>query len=187
MATKRAARANKNDAITLLTADHKKVRGLFKAFSKLQKQDGGDDEKAQLVRQACMELTVHAQLEEEIFYPAMREATDEEDLMDEAEVEHAGAKDLIAQLQSMQPGQDLYEAKFTVLGEYVNHHVEEEEGEMFRKAKRAKLDTAALGEQMMQRKSELQSQMGLSEGGTNAPAAGRATRSVKKTTATRAR
>jgi len=98
---------------------------------------------------------VHAQIEEEIFYPAVREAEVDEDLLDEAEVEHASAKDLIGQIQSMQPDDDLYDAKVTVLGEYINHHVEEEEGEMFRKARRAKVDMVNLGEQLMQRKEQL--------------------------------
>jgi hypothetical protein len=163
---KRTARSSKQDAIAMLTADHKKVKSIFKKFEKLKKQDSGDAEKAELVQEACMALTVHAQLEEEIFYPAVREGTEEDDLMDEAQVEHMSAKAFIAELQSMQPGDELYEAKFTVLGEYVNHHVEEEEGELFHKAKRAKIDTAALGEQMMQRKQALLAEHGVAEEST---------------------
>ena len=88
------------------------------------------------------------------------EADVDEDLLDEAEVEHASAKDLIGQIQSMQPDDDLYDAKVTVLGEYINHHVEEEEGQMFPKARRAKVDLAGLAEQLKQRKQELMSQSG---------------------------
>ena len=119
------------------------------------KDDGSGEEKAAIVQQICMELTVHAELEEEFFYPAVREQIGDDDLMDEAEVEHAGAKDLIAQLESMEPDDDLYDAKVTVLGEQIDHHVKEEEGEMFPKVKKAKVDTSALGAEMASRKEEL--------------------------------
>lgn len=147
----RAARAP--NAITMLTEDHAKVRKLFKEFEK-SKDDGDEQAKAQLVQEICSELTLHTQLEEEFFYPACREALEEEDLLDEAEVEHAGAKDLIEQIRDMQPGDDLYDAKVTVLGEYVEHHIKEEEKEMFPKVRKAKLDLEALAEQMSERKNE---------------------------------
>ena len=143
------------DAITLLTDDHKKVKKLFKDFEKLKEDDGTAKEKAALVKEICTELSVHAKVEEEIFYPAVREAIEDEDLMDEADVEHAGAKDLIAQLQSMKPGDDHYDAKVTVLGEYIDHHVKEEQEDMFVKAKKAEVDTVELGEQIAARKEEL--------------------------------
>jgi len=143
------------DAITLLTDDHKKVKKLFKDFEKLKEDDGNAKDKAALVKEICTELSVHAKVEEEIFYPAVREAIDDEDLMDEADVEHAGAKDLIAQLQSMKPGDDHYDAKVTVLGEYIDHHVKEEQEDMFVQAKRAKVDMVELGEQIAQRKEKL--------------------------------
>ena len=148
------------DAIASLMADHKRVKALFKEFEEM-KEDGDDEDKADLVRQICGELTVHATIEEEIFYPALREKIDEDDLMDEALVEHAGAKDLIAQLEGMKPGDELYDAKVTVLGEQIEHHVKEEEGEMFVQAKKAKLDTASLGEEMEQRRVELTAELGL--------------------------
>jgi hemerythrin superfamily protein len=103
-----------------------------------------------------MELSVHAKVEEEIFYPAVRKAIDEDDLMDEADIEHAGAKSLIAQVEAMKPGDDHYDAKVTVLGEYIDHHVKEEQNEMFPKVKKAKVDTVQLGERISKRKQELQ-------------------------------
>ena len=161
-ARKSAAPAKKStraraDATTLLAKDHKDVKALFKRYEKLSKAEAEGSERQELAEQICQMLTVHAQIEEEIFYPAVREAEVDEDLLDEAEVEHASAKDLIAQIQSMSPEDDLYDAKVTVLGEYINHHVEEEEGQMFPKARRAKVDLEGLGEQIKQRKQALQS------------------------------
>jgi hemerythrin superfamily protein len=156
-------RNNETDAFALLTADHRTVKGLFKEFEKLSKQEDVDEEKAQLVRQICNELTVHAQVEEEIFYPAVREAIDDEDLMDEADIEHASAKDLIAQLEGMQPGDDHYDARVTVLGEYVDHHVKEEEGEMFSKARKADVDAEDLGVLITERKEELKAELGIEQ------------------------
>ncbi|MBV8147394.1 MAG: hemerythrin domain-containing protein [Gammaproteobacteria bacterium] len=158
---RRAAAADRDmDAIAALTADHRKVRELFKQFKKLKSAEGAGREKAALVKQICTELTIHAAIEEEIFYPAVRVQIDDDDLMDEALVEHAGAKDLIAQLEGMDPGDDLYDAKVTVLGEQIDHHVEEEEGEIFPKAKKAKVDTEKLGAQLFARKAELKSELG---------------------------
>ena len=150
------------DAIALLTEDHKKVQKLFKEFKKI-KEANSDNDKQDLVKEICNELTIHAQLEEEIFYPAARETIDEQDLLDEAEVEHASAKELIAQLQSMEADDELYDATVTVLGEYVTHHIQEEQEEIFPKLKKAKLDTQALGAEIMQRKLELRAEMGIAE------------------------
>lgn len=158
----KAKTGNETDAIALLTSDHAEVKKMFKAFEKL-KQNGSDEDKQALVREICAALSVHAQVEEEIFYPAVRDAIDDSDLMDEAEVEHAGAKDLIAQLEASSPGDDLYDAKVTVLGEQVDHHVKEEEGEMFPKVRKAKLDLAELGNQMLARKGELEAEAELAE------------------------
>jgi hemerythrin superfamily protein len=149
------------DAIALLMADHKKVKKLFSDFDKL-KEEGSDEDKAAIVDQICSELKIHTELEEEIFYPAVRKAIDDSDLMDEALVEHAGAKDLIAQLEDASPEDDLYDAKVTVLGEQIDHHVKEEEGDMFPKAKKAKVDTEALGATMLKRKMALMEKMGMS-------------------------
>ena len=147
--------AKSPDAIQLLTAEHKEVDMLFKEYEKLAEKDGSDEEKETLARQICLMLTVHATTEEEIFYPAAREALDDEDLLDEAEVEHASAKDLIAQIESGSPSDPLYDAKVKVLGEYIRHHVKEEEGELFPKVKKAKVDLAELGMAIAARKEEL--------------------------------
>ncbi len=140
------------DAIALLRADHTKVQDLFSQFEKTR----SDDRKRSLAEQICMELTVHTTIEEEIFYPAVREALDEEDLLDEATVEHASAKELIAQIQGGSPKDDMWDAKVTVLGEYVKHHVKEEQNEMFPKVRKSKLDLRVLGDQLRARKQELQ-------------------------------
>jgi hemerythrin superfamily protein len=150
------ARPRRPDAVTLLKADHAEVKKLFKAYQKLVNKDADAGERQATAEQICMLLTVHAQIEEEIFYPAAREVLgDEVDLVDEADVEHASAKDLIAQIQSGQPDDDHYDARVKVLGEYIEHHVQEEEGEMFPKVKDAGLDTKAVGQQLAERKEEL--------------------------------
>ena len=151
------------DAFELLKADHQKVKGLFKQFKQLKQDEGSGAEKTELVKEICEELKIHTQIEEELFYPAVREAISGDeleegaDLMDEALVEHSGAKDLIAQLEEMDVDDELYDAKVTVLSEQIEHHVKEEEGEMFPKAKRAKVDKQSLGAQMAARKLELKS------------------------------
>jgi hemerythrin superfamily protein len=150
------------DAIKLLIADHRMVNDLFDEFEKMKDKGDEDDEAKQLlVETACAALTIHAQIEEEIFYPAARDAIDDMDLLDEAEVEHASAKQLISELSAMQPGDDLYDAKFTVLGEYVKHHVQEEEKELFAKVKKSDLDLDELGEELMQRKLALHEELGV--------------------------
>jgi hemerythrin superfamily protein len=139
------------DAIALLEADHRQVDGYFDAYKSAK--DAG--EKKLLASKICAALRVHAQIEEEIFYPAARKATKESDLLDEATVEHAGAKVLIAEIEAMQPGMPLYDAKVTVLGEQIQHHVKEEEGELFPKVREKGLDLDALGSQLAERKAEL--------------------------------
>jgi len=164
------------DAFELLKADHQKVKGLFRQFKQLKQDEGSGAEKTELVKEICEELKLHTQLEEELFYPAVREAVSGDeleegaDLMDEALVEHAAAKDLIAQLEEMDPDDELYDAKVTVLSEQIDHHVTEEEGEMFPKAKRAHLDKQSLGAQMAARKLELKSTTG-SKASTSSPKA----------------
>lgn len=146
--------SSSQDAIGMLKKDHQEVLEMFKKFEKMA--EGGDDgDKAELVSQICNALKMHAQLEEEIFYPAVRAAIDEELLMDEALVEHDNAKHAISQLEQMQPGDDRYDAMVCVLGEEIRHHVKEEQDEIFPAAKKAKVDMAALGEEMQSRKKEL--------------------------------
>lgn len=161
--TTRKRESNSADAIALLTADHKAVKALFKQFEALTEQEDVGDQKVELVKRICDELTIHAQTEEEIFYPAVRAAIDDDALMDEADIEHASAKDLIAQLEGMEPGDDHYDARVTVLGEYIEHHVKEEEGEIFDKARKADVDIKELGEQIAARKDELKSELGIGD------------------------
>ena len=161
-AKKNAKVSKEQDAIAMLTADHKRVKKLFSDFDQL-KEEGSDEDKAAIVEEICNELKIHTAVEEEIFYPAVREAIEDSDLMDEALVEHAGAKDLIAQLEEASPEDDLYDAKVTVMGEQIDHHVKEEEGDMFPKARKAKVDTQALGAAMAKRKVELKTELGLDD------------------------
>lgn len=149
----RMVKSDAMDAIDLLIDDHDKALKLFEEFDQLAEDDF--DRKEALVDQACLDLTIHAQIEEEIFYPAVRAIAQIDSLVDEAEVEHAGAKDLIAQLEQMEPGEDLYDARFKVLGENIAHHVQEEQDEMFPAVRKSKLDLKSLGTRMAARKLEL--------------------------------
>lgn len=144
------------DAIALLKGDHEAVSQLFAEYEKTRSVPN----KKALVAEICAALTVHAQIEEEIFYPAVKAALKDKLLVPEATVEHAGLKDLIAQLEGVEPGGEMYDAKVKVLSEYVKHHVKEEQTEMFPKAKASSLDMAELGAQMAARKGELMSQPG---------------------------
>lgn len=139
------------DATTLLRADHKAVALLFEQYENAR----SSSKKKALVAQICAELTVHAQIEEEIFYPQVKAALNDTELVPEAVVEHATLKDLIEQLEDGEPDNEIYDAKVKVLSEYVKHHVREEQNEIFPKVKESKLDLYALGEQLMQRKEEL--------------------------------
>jgi len=151
----------KDDAIELLKQDHREVEGLFKEFEKLE--EDGEEAVEQVIATACTELEIHDKLETEIFYPAVREAADEEveDLLNEAEVEHKGVRDLIQTIKGMDPADEKRNAHFTVLMEYVKHHVKEEEKEMFPKIKKLDLDLVQVGTQMKERKAELMAEMGV--------------------------
>ncbi len=147
------AETKQQDAIALLKADHRTVEELFEKFEKAS----SDGSKEKIALQICLELTVHAQIEEEIFYPAC-EGKVEEDLIKEAYVEHDGAKVLIAEIEAGGPDDEYYDAKVKVLSEQIEHHVEEEEKRMeglFSQARKAGLDMDALGEQLAARKEEL--------------------------------
>jgi len=133
-------------ALRLLKEDHARVRSMFDKFEKTE----SGREKQVLAQTICHEIKVHAQLEEEIFYPAVRQAIEDEDIMNEADVEHASAKQLIAQIETADPTEEHFDALVTVLGEYIKHHVKEEESEMFKQIKRSDLDLEALGETMQE-------------------------------------
>jgi hemerythrin superfamily protein len=160
-ATDKSGAAEK-DATRLLMADHREVEALFAQYEELAGQEGGDDdEKMLLAAQICVALTVHTQLEEEVFYPEARRLLKDQDIVDEAFVEHASAKSLIAQIMDMTADEPLYDAKVKVLGEYVRHHVEEEENELFPKVRRTPMDLQALGERLALRKKELMADTGI--------------------------
>lgn len=144
------------DALQMLADDHRSVEALFEKFENAR----GAAAQQKIVRQICEELTIHALIEEQVFYPAVREAV-EDDMMDEAQVEHDSAKALIASLQKSEPSDPFYEAKVSVLKEQVEHHVYEEErqrGSIFAQARRAEIDLVAIGEEMAQLKQQLQEQ-----------------------------
>jgi len=163
--TSRQARGT--DAVALLKADHRQVEQLFAQFEKAR----DDQRKLELATSICNALKVHTMIEEEIFYPAFLEAAEDEDIHHEAIVEHDGAKKLIAEIEASGPDDDFYDAKVTVLSEMIKHHVKEEEqpGGMFAEARKARMDLAALGEQLAARKAELETDMGA--GGAMAPGA----------------
>jgi hemerythrin superfamily protein len=148
----RRTRTTAPDALALLKDDHKRVDALFQRFAKL-KEDG--EQKAALVENICGELTIHTTLEEDVFYPAVRGAIGDDDLMDEAAVQHESARTLISEIMRMSPGDVYYDAKVAVLGEYIRHHVKEEQEQMFRKVRAANVDLKALGAAMAARKKEL--------------------------------
>jgi len=153
--------AARSEIIEELKEDHKRVRQAFRQAEKLDAEEDGEELK-EIVDQTCAELEVHAQLEEELFYPAARAVLKEADLVDEAEVEHMSAKALIAQLREMSPEDEKYAATFKVLGEYVNHHIKEEENEMFPGLQgRSGVEWEQVQQQMETRREQLMSEMGL--------------------------
>ena len=149
------AKPTPKDAIGMLKADHEAVSELFAEYEKTRSAP----KKKALVAEICTALSVHAQVEEEIFYPDVKAALKDTLLVPEATVEHAGVKDLIAQLEGAEPDGEMYDAKVKVLSEYVKHHVKEEQDEMFRQAKATSLDMVELGARMAARKDELMAQM----------------------------
>jgi hemerythrin superfamily protein len=143
------------NAVKLLKADHKELAAIFEKFRRAD----DEDEKGRLAVQVCQMLTVHAQIEQELLYPAARYALKEDhaDLVNEAAVEHASIKELVRQIEAASPSHDLFDAKVKVLGEYVTHHVKEEEGELFPKLQESELDLENLGVKLEERKTELTS------------------------------
>ncbi len=146
-------RTTKSDAISLLKSDHREVEGWFSQFEKTN----SDTRKQELAQKICAALTAHTTIEEEIFYPAFLEATDDKDIHHEAEVEHDGAKKLIAEIEAAGPDDEYYDAKVAVLSEMIKHHVKEEEkrGGMFSKARGSDMDLDELGERLQERKAEV--------------------------------
>ena len=142
-------------AIELLKEDHREVQAFFEEYENVE----GDAEKETLALKICLALQVHAQIEEEIFYPEARKTISKPELIDEAIVEHAAAKQLIAEIEAMEVGDSMRNAKVKVLGEQITHHVEEEEGELFPAVEAAGLDVNALGQRMSARKAELLKQL----------------------------
>jgi hemerythrin superfamily protein len=158
-ATSKAASDAPRDAIALLKQDHRTVEELFDRF-----EEADDDELQAIAERVCQLLTIHAQIEEEILYPAAQEAfADEEelDLVNEANVEHQSAKDLIAKIEGMTAEDETFKATVKVLGEYVKHHVKEEEGELFPELKKTELDLKEMGVQLNERKMALMQEMGV--------------------------
>jgi hypothetical protein len=156
---RRTRRTGRRDplAITLLKKDHREVEGWFDEYEQLEEES----EKLALFNKIALALKVHTQIEEEIFYPEERGEV-EDDMLDEAYVEHDGAKKLIAEIEAMRPGDEYYDAKVKVLGEYIKHHVKEEEqpGGIFAQAKKGDEDLEAMGERLKARKDELTAKMG---------------------------
>ncbi|TAK60594.1 hemerythrin domain-containing protein [Methylobacter sp.] len=147
----KSASSKAQDATVLLTTDHELVSDLFAEYE----ETDSVKEKKQLAEQICNELTVHAQIEEEIFYPAVKQALKDKELIPEAKVEHATLKSLIAQVEGEKPGEEMFDAKIKVMHEYVKHHVKEEQNEIFPKAKSTDLDMVELGAKLSKRKEEL--------------------------------
>lgn len=153
-------RSKAADATKLLSADHKEVKTLFREYDKLAKAREADESGKQAIADdICRMLTVHATIEEEIFYPAAREALEAPDLIDEASVEHRTAKDLIAQIRAMTPADELFDATVKVLGEYIDHHVKEEETELFPKLRKTSVDLKEIGARLELRRQQLMNEM----------------------------
>lgn len=185
--TSRRASDAPRDAVALLKQDHRTVEALFSEF-----ENADETEQSSLAERICNMLTVHAQIEEEILYPAAQEALEEEeelDLVHEANVEHQSAKDLIAKIEAMTTDDETFKATVTVLGEYIKHHVKEEENELFPALKQTELDLKDIGAQLAERKFALMEEMGIEEeepptarkrsGGSRAKASGRTARQAR--------
>ena len=153
---KERQQASRN-AFDVLEEDHREVEEWFDQYDELK--DSDEDRKADLAEKICLALKVHAQIEEEIFYPRAREATKDDDLIDEAIVEHATVKNLIAEIEEMDVAEEFHDAKIRVLGEMVKRHIREEEDELFPELQSAKMDLDAVGKELAERKEELMAEM----------------------------
>ena len=153
---KEGQRASRN-AFDVLEEDHREVEEWFDQYDGLK--DSDEDRKADLAEKICLALKVHAQIEEEIFYPQAREASQDNDLIDEALVEHSTVKNLISEIEAMEVGEELYDAKIRVLGEMVKQHIKEEEEELFPELQSRKMDLNAVGKELVERKQDLMTEM----------------------------
>lgn len=173
------------DAIALLKQDHRAVEALFEEF-----EDAEEQEQSQLAERICNMLTVHAQIEEEIMYPAAKEALEDEeevDLVNEAAVEHNSAKELIAKIEGMTPDDEAFKATVKVLSEYIKHHVKEEENELFPALKKTELDLKQMGAQLAERKFALMEEMGIEAEPEPAPQRKKTARAGNKSSSSKAR
>lgn len=152
------------EIIRTLDEDHDKILALFDEFERIRR-DADDETLQSLVEVTCTELIIHAQVEEEFFYPALIEVLGSQDVLDEAQVEHGTARLLIGELEAMQPGDHCYAARFHVLGEYVRHHIQEERNRIFPQLQSAKLDAGTVAADIRHRRDELRSEFGLPDGG----------------------
>jgi hemerythrin superfamily protein len=143
------------DPIDLLKKDHDDVEALFKDYQLLADGDGDGNDRRALSTQICGMLAVHAMIEEEIFYPAARKTDVDADLLDEAEIEHGSAKELIAEIGAARASDPLYDARVKVLGEYIRHHVKEEESELFPACRKSNMDMVEIGARIQERKNQL--------------------------------
>jgi len=156
-------------ALELLSTDHRKVEELFREFEDMKEAE--DDSRIAVAQKICAELTVHAQIEEELIYPWIRENIDETDMIAEAEVEHASLKQLIAEIEPVGEPDEAFDAKVKVLSEYVKHHVKEEENEIFPEVADEKEELDELGQELAARKAEIRSEMGLPDEDEGEPSA----------------
>lgn len=148
------------DAISLLKADHREAQALFDRYEEV-KDSASPEEKLEIAKEVCGALLIHMAIEEAIFYPTARERIDDDELLNEAEVEHDGAKDLIQQLGELKSDDPMFDAKIKVLGEQIKHHIEEEESELFPEVAEADIDLNTLGEQLLTAKNKMREEHGL--------------------------
>lgn len=150
------------DAIALLTAEHRKVKALFEQYEH-QKDSATPEQKYEIARKVCGDLLIHMAIEEGVFYPAVRKGIDDEEIINEAQVEHDGAKKLIVELGELKPDDPMFDAKLTVLSEQIDHHVEEEEKDMFPKVLASKMDIDALGRELFEAEQDMRRRLGVPE------------------------
>ena len=172
--SKRGSGSTQPLALELLSTDHRKVEALFEQYE--DEKEGDEGTKRAIAQRICGELTVHAQVEEELFYPWLRENLDDTEMLEEAYVEHASAKDLIAQIEGAGEIDETYDAKVKVLSEYIKHHVQEEENEIFEEVREMQEELDELGQEMHARKAELMAELGLMEEESEEAMAGRSGR-----------